>query len=168
MEPQEFLVCFKKDRQCNVTQVKQVILLSPDKTSEVTCNVSTSFPSISFEDVSNMLVDHSKNVSNQMECMIQDGVAKSLKMLNISSDLLTTHANQHALSSSALHVPLENPQFGMLMNYMGHLSFMGHWAQARIVVSSHYRKMIHNHRPKTDELAIGADDEHILYLLVNQ
>jgi hypothetical protein len=27
------------------------------------------------------------------------------------------HANQHAQSSSAPHVPLENPQFGMPMNY---------------------------------------------------
>jgi hypothetical protein len=49
--------------------------------------------------------------------MIEVGLAKSFKNVNISSDSPTTHVNQHASNSSAAHVPLENPQCNMSLNY---------------------------------------------------
>jgi hypothetical protein len=37
--------------------------------------------------------------------------------LNISPSSPIAYVNQHASNSSATHVPLENPQFGMSLNY---------------------------------------------------
>jgi hypothetical protein len=66
-ELQEFLACFKKDQQGVVTQDKQVILPPLDHRAELTCNVSTSSPSVSREVLSNMLVDHNKTMISQMQ-----------------------------------------------------------------------------------------------------
>jgi hypothetical protein len=37
--------------------------------------------------------------------------------MKISSYSHIAHISQHALNSSATHIPLENSQFGMLLNY---------------------------------------------------
>jgi hypothetical protein len=60
-EIQEFISCFKKDHQGVFTQVKQVILLHIDNITVVRPNVSTSSPSITYEDIFDMFVDCGKN-----------------------------------------------------------------------------------------------------------
>jgi hypothetical protein len=93
---QEFIACFKRDRQRLVTEVKQAILLSINNTAKVTPNVGTSSPSVSYEDVSNMFVHHCKIMINQMQQMILDSIAKSFTNLNILSHSPVAHVNQHA------------------------------------------------------------------------
>jgi hypothetical protein len=71
-----------------------------------------------YEDVSNMFVDHGKDMRNLMQQMIEESLAMPFKNLNISSHSPTAHVNQHASNSSATHVPLKNLQFGMSLNYL--------------------------------------------------
>jgi hypothetical protein len=63
-ELQEFLKFFKKERQGVVTQIKQVVPPFIDNKTEVTPNVSTSPPSVTYEIVSVMFVDYGKKVCN--------------------------------------------------------------------------------------------------------
>jgi hypothetical protein len=79
--------------------------------------VGTLSPSVTYEDVSDMFVDCSKTMKNQVQQMIKEGLTKSVNNLNISSNSHVIHVNQHASNPSATHVPLENPQYGMLSNY---------------------------------------------------
>jgi hypothetical protein len=64
-----------------------------------------------------MFVDYDKIMRNQMQHIIEEGLAKFFKYLNISSDSHVAHANQYASNSSATHVRLENLHVGMSLNY---------------------------------------------------
>jgi hypothetical protein len=116
-ELQEFLACFKKDRQGKITQVKEAILSSTSGTTEVTHNVSISVPSFTHEFIYGMLVDYYKNMKNQMQQMVEERIDKFVRNLDISYDSPTAYVNQHALNSSAIHAPLESTQFNMTLNY---------------------------------------------------
>jgi hypothetical protein len=100
-----------------VPQDKQVILPPLDNTTEVTRNVSTSSPSVTREVLSNMLVDHNKTMICQMQQMMEEGIDRFFRKLNISSNSLVAHMNHHASNSSAIHVPLESTKFNMSLNY---------------------------------------------------
>jgi hypothetical protein len=116
-ELQEFLTCLKKNRQGKITQVKDVVLPSTSGTTEVTHNVSISTPSVTHEFVYDMLIDYYKNMENQMQQMIEERIDKFVRNLDISYDSPTAHVNQHALNSSAIHLPLESTQFNTSLNY---------------------------------------------------
>jgi hypothetical protein len=107
-ELQDFLACFKNDRQGKITQVKEVVLSSTSGTTMVAHIVSISTPSITHEFVYDMLVDYYKNIENQMQQMIEERIDKFVRNLDISYDSPTAHVNQHALNSLAIHVPLES------------------------------------------------------------
>jgi hypothetical protein len=62
-----------------VTQDKKVILPSLDNTTDVTCNVSTSSPSVTLEVLSNMLVDHNKTMISQMQQTMEEGIDRFLE-----------------------------------------------------------------------------------------
>jgi hypothetical protein len=115
-ELQEYLACFKKDRQGKITQVKEAVLPSTSGSIEVTHNVSVPAPSVTHEFVYDMLVDYYKNMENQMEQMIEERIGKFVRNLDISYDSPTAHVNHHALNSSAIHVPLESTQFNTSLN----------------------------------------------------
>jgi hypothetical protein len=91
-----------------VTQVKQAILLSINNTTKVTPSVGTSSPLVSYEDVSNMFVDHCKIMRNQMQQMMLESIAKSFRNMNSFSHSPVAQVTQHASNSSFTHVPLEN------------------------------------------------------------
>jgi hypothetical protein len=78
-ELQEFITCFKKERQGKVTQVKEAILPSTKDKAKIMPDVSTLPLSITPEDVSGMLNDHSKHMINQLKYMLEDGLVKKLK-----------------------------------------------------------------------------------------
>jgi hypothetical protein len=99
-ELQEFLSCFKKDRQGKITQVMEAILPSTSGTTEVTHNVSILAPSVTHEFVYDMLVYYYKNMENQMQQMIEERIDKFVRNLDISYHSPTAHVNQHALNSS--------------------------------------------------------------------
>jgi hypothetical protein len=85
--------------------------------TEVTHNVSISAASVTHEFIYCMLVDYYKNMENQMQQMIEERIDKFVRNLDISYDSPTAHVNQHALNSSATHVPLESTQFNTPLNY---------------------------------------------------
>jgi predicted Holliday junction resolvase-like endonuclease len=60
---EEFLACFKKERQGKVTQVKEVILPSTSGKDKVMPTISTSSSFVSPKDVTGMLNDHTKHLS---------------------------------------------------------------------------------------------------------
>jgi hypothetical protein len=115
-ELQEYLTYFRKDRQGKITQVKEAVLPSTSGTTEVTHNVSISAPSATHEFVYDMLIDYYKNMENQMQQMIEERIDKFVRNLDISYGSPTAHVNQHALNSSAIHVPLESAQFNTSLN----------------------------------------------------
>jgi hypothetical protein len=129
---QEFLTCFKKDRQGKITQVKEVILPSTSSTTEVTHNVSISAPSVTHEFVYDMLVDYYKNMKNQMQQMIEERIDKFGRNLDISYDSPTAHVNQHALNSSAIHVL---PEFGSIFPHNRSVLLSNRFALPRISFS---------------------------------
>jgi hypothetical protein len=110
-------VCFKKDRQDVVTQVNQVIPPPLNNTTEVTRNVSTSSPTVTREVLSNMLVDHNKTMMSEMHQTMDESIDKFFRKMNVSSNSPISHMNHHASNSSGTHVPLENTQFNMSLNY---------------------------------------------------
>jgi hypothetical protein len=57
-------------------------------------NVCSSSPSITPEDVSGMLNDHSKHMMIQLKNMLEDGLVKIFKTLNTSSDAYSIFGNQ--------------------------------------------------------------------------
>jgi hypothetical protein len=65
-ELQEFLACFKKVWQGKVIQVKEAILPSTSGKDKVMSAVSTPSPSVTPEDVTSMLNDHSKHLINHL------------------------------------------------------------------------------------------------------
>jgi predicted HTH transcriptional regulator len=104
-ELQEFLACFKKERQGKVTQVKEVILPSTSSKAKVMPDVGTSSPSVTHDDVSSMLNDHSKHMTNQLKYMLEDGLVKKIETLSTSSDSYNI---------------LDNPQASVLQLHMSH------------------------------------------------
>jgi hypothetical protein len=94
----------RRDRQGMVTQVKEVILLPINNTDEVMPDMGLSSPSVTYG-------------RNQMQQLIEEGLAKSSRNLNISSNSPTTYVGQHASNSSATQHHLQNAQFGMSLNY---------------------------------------------------
>jgi hypothetical protein len=63
-----------------VTQIKQVILPSINGKTEVTSYVGTLSPSVTYEDVSDMFVDCSKTMKNQVQQMIKEGLTKFMSI----------------------------------------------------------------------------------------
>jgi hypothetical protein len=105
-----FLACLKKDGQGMVTQDNQVVLPPIDNTTKVTPNVSTSSPSVTYEDASSMFVDHEFIIFSCCSCesMCIKCVGYSCSFRNVNSSYsCVSHVNQCASNSSATHVPLE-------------------------------------------------------------
>jgi hypothetical protein len=92
-ELQEFLACFKKERQSKVTQVKEPIFPSTSGKAKVTPDVSASSCFGTPEDVSSMLNDHNKHMTNQLKYMLEDGLVKIFKMLSTSPDPYSIPSN---------------------------------------------------------------------------
>jgi hypothetical protein len=114
---QEFLACFKKERQGKVTQVKETILSFASGKAKVMPDVSTSSPSVTIEDVTSMLNDHTKHLTNHLHYMLENGLVKILETLNPSSDPCSVSSIPQAPSSSAQHEMLENPLYDMPKNF---------------------------------------------------
>jgi hypothetical protein len=112
-ELQEFLACFKKERQSKVTQVKEAIFPSTSGKAKVTPDVSASSHSGTPEDVSSMLNDHNKHMTNQLKYMLEDGLVIFFKMLSTSPDPYSIPSNPQTPSSWDLHEPLDNPPYVM-------------------------------------------------------
>jgi hypothetical protein len=55
-----------------------------------------------------MLVDHNKTMMSQMQQTMEEGIDKFFRKLNISSNSLVAHMNQHVSNLSAACVPLES------------------------------------------------------------
>ena len=117
-ELEEYLACFKKDRLGKVTQVKQAVLPPPDGAAKEAPTISASSVPVTPEDVSNMLYDNNKLLKSHMEYMIENGLTKAFKSLNISTEPSLSHDNRLASSSSAPYIPPGNPQFGMPLNFV--------------------------------------------------
>jgi hypothetical protein len=75
-------------------------------------DVSTSIPSLTPEDVSDMLNDHTKHMIDQLKYMIED-VLIFFKTLSISSDPYSVSGTPQAPSTLAPLEPSENPLYGM-------------------------------------------------------
>jgi hypothetical protein len=116
-ELQEFLACFKKERQGKVTDVKEIILPSNSGKTKVMPDVSTSFSSVTPKDVTGTLNDHTKHLINHLHYMLENGLVKIFKTLNPSADSGSAFGTPQAPSSSAHHEALENPLYDMLKNF---------------------------------------------------
>jgi hypothetical protein len=116
-ELQEFLACFKKERQDKVTQVKEVVLPSNYGKAKVMPDVSTSSPSVTPEDVIGMLNDHTELLTNLLHYMLEDSLVKIFKTLNPSSDPNGVSGIPQTLSYLAQHETLENPLYSMSTNF---------------------------------------------------
>jgi hypothetical protein len=97
----KFLACFKKERQGKVTQVKEVILPSNSSKTKVMPAVSISSPSVTPKDVTGMLNDHTKHLTNHLHYMLENGLVKIFKTLNSSADSGSVFGTPQAPSSSA-------------------------------------------------------------------
>jgi hypothetical protein len=116
-ELQEFLICFKKERQCKVTQVKEAILPSNSGKTKVMPDVSISSPSVTPEDVTGMLNDHTEYLINHLHYMLENSLVKIFKTLNPSVDSSSVLGTPPAPSSSTHHEALENLLYGMPKNF---------------------------------------------------
>jgi hypothetical protein len=116
-ELQEFLACFKKERQGKVTQVKEVILPSTNGRVKVMPVVSTTSPSVTPEDVTGLLNDHTKHLTNHLLYMLENGLVKIFKILNPSADSCSVFGTPQAPCSSAQYEALENLPYGMPKNF---------------------------------------------------
>jgi hypothetical protein len=79
--------------------------------------VSTSYPSVTPEDVTSMLNDHTKHLTNQLYYMLENVLVKIYKTLSPSSDPYSVSHIPQATSSLALHETLENPPYDMPKNF---------------------------------------------------
>jgi hypothetical protein len=116
-ELQEFLACFKKERQGKVTQVKEAILPSSSGKVRVMPAASTSSPSITPEDVTGMLNDHTKHLTNHLHYMLENSLVKIFKTLNPSANSCSVFGTPQAPSSLAQHEALENPPYDMSKSF---------------------------------------------------
>jgi hypothetical protein len=95
----------------------EVILPSTSGKAKVTPAVSTSFPYVTPEDVTGILNDHTKHLTNHLHYMLQNGLVKIFKTLNPSSDPTRVSGIPQAPSALARHETLENPPYGMPKNF---------------------------------------------------
>jgi hypothetical protein len=79
--------------------------------------VSTLFPSVTLEDVTSMLNDHTKHLANHLHYMLENGLVKIFKTLNPSADSGSVFGTPQAPSSLAQHEALENPPYNMPKNF---------------------------------------------------
>jgi hypothetical protein len=79
--------------------------------------VSASSPSVTPEDVTGMLNDHTKHLTNHLHYMLENGLVKIFKILNPSVDSGSVLGTPQAPSSLAQHEALENPPYGMPKNF---------------------------------------------------
>jgi hypothetical protein len=79
--------------------------------------VSTSFPSVTPEDVTGMLNDHTKHLTNHLHYMLENSLVKIFKTLNPTANSGSVFGTPQAPSSSAQHEALENPPYSMLKNF---------------------------------------------------
>jgi hypothetical protein len=79
--------------------------------------VSPSSLSVTPKDVSSMLNEHTKHVTNQLNYMLEDGLVKIFKSLGISSDPSAILGTTHTPSSSAPLNPAGIPLYGMSKNF---------------------------------------------------
>jgi hypothetical protein len=100
-----------------VTQLKEVILPSTSSKAQVMPTVSPSSLSVIPEDVSSMLNDHTKHMTNQLNYMLEDGLVKIFKSLGISSDPSAILGTTHTPSSLAPLNPAGIPLYGMPKNF---------------------------------------------------
>jgi hypothetical protein len=117
-EMQEFFACFTKACRGSITQIKEPILPPIDSKREV-CTTQVSDPSTSVtpEDVTDMLNDHTKHLTNHLHYMLESSLEKIIKTLSPSSNSGSVPSISQALSSSARHETLENPPYGMPKNF---------------------------------------------------
>jgi hypothetical protein len=80
-------------------------------------DVSTSSPSVTPEDVTGMLSDHTKHLLNHLHYMLENGLVKILKTLNPSSNPCSVLGIPQAPSSLAQHETLENHLYNMSKNF---------------------------------------------------
>jgi hypothetical protein len=78
--------------------------------------VSTSSPSITHEDVTGMLNEHTKHLTNHLHYMLENSVVQIFKTLNPSDDPGSVCGIPQAPSSSAPHETLENHPYGLPKN----------------------------------------------------
>jgi hypothetical protein len=104
-------------RQGKITQVKEAILSSTSDKAKVMSDVSTSSPSVTPEDVTGMLNDHTKHFTNHLHYMLENGLVKIFKTLNPSFDSCGVSGIPQAPSCLAQHEILENPPYGMPKNF---------------------------------------------------
>jgi hypothetical protein len=90
--------------------------------------VSTSSPSVTPEDVTGMLNDHTKHLTNHLYYMLENSLVKIFKTLNPSANSCSVFCTPQAPSSSAQHEALENPPYSMPKNFIP--------SQARPVMST--------------------------------
>jgi hypothetical protein len=88
-----------------VAQLKEAILPSTNNKDKVMLDVSMSSPSVTPENVTGMLNDHTKHMTNQLHYMLEDGSVKIFKTLSTSSDPYSVSCN---------------PQEPVLWHYMKH------------------------------------------------
>jgi hypothetical protein len=60
-----------------------------------------------------MLNDHTKHLTNHLHYMLENGLVRISKSLNLSSDPSSVSGIPQAPSSSAQHETLENPPYDM-------------------------------------------------------
>jgi hypothetical protein len=80
-------------------------------------DVSTLSPSITLEDVTGMLNDHTKHLTNHLHYILENDLVEMFKTLNPSSDPASVSGIPQAPNSSAQHETLENPPYGMPKNF---------------------------------------------------
>jgi hypothetical protein len=84
--------------------------------TKVMPDVSTSSPSVTPKDVTGMLNDHTKHLTNHLHYMLENGLVKIFKTLNPSTDSGSVFGTPQAPCSSAQHEALKNPLYGMPKN----------------------------------------------------
>lgn len=84
--------------------------------TEVTSSSQPSILAITAEDVSNKFNDFVKNTQNDISYQINEGFAKLLRNMNVASTSAAIPVNAQSSSASPT-LPVENPQYGMPLNY---------------------------------------------------
>ena len=104
----DYLVCFKKDRQGTVMLIKRAVLLSHTNTTEVSTKENTQ-RSVSLEDLSGVLSEFSKNLNTQVASMVEERLAQLTKKLSITHVSSSANARPNpSTDPSASHTPPVN------------------------------------------------------------
>jgi hypothetical protein len=80
-------------------------------------NVSTLSPSVTPKDVTGLLNDHTKHLTNHLHYLVENRLVKIFKTLNPSANSGSVLGTPQAPSSLAQHEALENPLYGMPKNF---------------------------------------------------